>query len=157
MSDTAYNGPMAGLPDPELDRQFYAGVPTRRVVAWVLDLIIILAVGVPIGLFFGLVTLGFGFALFPFILAAVALAYRTATLKSSSATLGMRFTGIEFRRGDGSRFDALTAFLHSAIWTVCFSAIVLQFVSCLAILGTRYRQSISDVILGTTAINRPAD
>jgi hypothetical protein len=40
---------------------------------------------------------------------------------------------------------------------VCFSAIVLQLVSCLAILGTRYRQGISDVILGTTAINRPAD
>ena len=34
---------------------------------------------------------------------------------------------------------------------------MLQLVSCLAILGTRYRQGIPDIILGTTAINRPAD
>ena len=83
--------------------------------------------------------------------------YRTATLAGSSATLGMRFTGIEFRRGDGTRFDLPTALLHTAIYAVCFGVVVLQLVSCLAILGTRYRQGIPDIILGTTAINRPAD
>jgi hypothetical protein len=34
---------------------------------------------------------------------------------------------------------------------------VLQLVSCGTILWTRYRQSIADIILGTTAINRPAE
>ena len=33
-------GPMSGLPDPELDRQFYAGVPARRLVAWLIDLVL---------------------------------------------------------------------------------------------------------------------
>jgi hypothetical protein len=35
--------------------------------------------------------------------------------------------------------------------------IVLQLISCVAILATRYRQSLPDIILATTAINRPAD
>ncbi len=152
-----YSGPMAGLPDPERDRQFYEGVPARRLVAWVIDVVVILAVGVPIATFFGLVTLGFGFALFPLVLASVGFLYRTATIAGGSATWGMRFTGIEFRRGDGTRFDLLLALLHTAIYTVCFGVIVLQLVSCVAILGTRYGQSLPDIILGTTAINSPAD
>ena len=51
-----FAGPMAGLPDPDLDRQFYEGVPARRLAAWFVDLAIILAVGVPLALVFGLAT-----------------------------------------------------------------------------------------------------
>ena len=69
----------------------------------------------------------------------------------------MRFTGIELRRGDGSRFDLATALLHTALYLVSMSLVVLQAVSCFTILGTRYRQSLADMVLGTTAINRPAD
>ena len=65
MHADASSAPMAGLPDPEHDRQFYDGVPARRLVAWFIDLAIVLAVGVPVAVVFGLVTLGFGFALFP--------------------------------------------------------------------------------------------
>jgi uncharacterized RDD family membrane protein YckC len=158
MSAFATAGPLAGLPDPELDRRFYAGVRLRRFMAWVIDVAIILCLGVPVAVVFGLLTLGFGFVLFGFIIAAVGFLYRTALLAGpASATLGMRFTGIEFRRGNGERFDGMTAFLHTAIYTVCIGSGVLQLISCLTILGTRYRQSIADIILGTTAINRPAD
>ena len=150
-------GPMDGLPDPDLDRQFYEGVPWRRLVAWIVDLVVILAVGVPIALVFGLMTLGFGFVLFPLIVAGVGFLYRTATIAGSSATWGMRFTGIELRRSDGSRFDLMFALIHTAIYTVCIGSVVLQLISCLTILGTRYRQSLADIILGSTAINRPAD
>ena len=152
-----YSGPMAGLPDPELDRQFYQGVPARRLVAWFVDLLIIVTVGVPVAVFFGLATFGFGFALFPLVVAGVGFLYRAATIAGGSATWGMRFTGIEFRRGDGTRFDLATALAHTAIYAVCMSVFVLQLVSCATILGTRYRQSLADLILGTTAINRPAD
>jgi uncharacterized RDD family membrane protein YckC len=150
-------GPMSGLPDPEHDRQFYQGVPARRLVAWFVDVALVLLVGIPLAVVFGLVTLGFGFPLFPFILAAVGFVYRTATIAGGSATWGMRFTGIEFRRGDGTRLDLPIALAHTAIYMVCISVFVLQLVSCATILGTRYRQSIADLILGTTAINRPAD
>jgi uncharacterized RDD family membrane protein YckC len=152
-----YSGPMSGLPDPERDRQFYEGVPARRLVAWFVDLAIILAIGVPVAVFFGIATFFFGFALFPLIVAVVGFFYRTATIAGGSATWGMRFTGIELRRGDGTRFDLATALAHTAIYTVCFAVVVLQIVSCATIVGTRYHQSLADLILGTTAINRPAD
>jgi uncharacterized RDD family membrane protein YckC len=151
------SGPMDGLPDPERDRQFYEGVPARRLFAWFVDLVIVLAIGVPLAVLFGLMTLGFGFVLFPLILLGVGFVYRTATIAGSSATWGMRFAGIEFRRGDGTRFDLLTALLHTAIFAVVFGVFVLQLVSCVTILGTRHGQSLPDLILGATAINRPAD
>jgi hypothetical protein len=34
---------------------------------------------------------------------------------------------------------------------------VVQLVSCIAMVGTRFGQGLPDLILGTTAINRPAD
>jgi uncharacterized RDD family membrane protein YckC len=150
-------GPMAGLPDPERDRQFYDGVPARRLAAWFVDMAVILLVGVPVAVFFGLATFGFGFALFPLVVAGVGFLYRTATIAGGSATWGMRAMGIELRRGDGTRFDLPMALAHTAIYTVCFGFVVLQLVSCAAMLGTRYGQGLPDLILGTTAINRPAD
>lgn len=150
-------GPMAGLPDPTREPGFYRGVPLRRFFAWLIDLVIVTAIGVPIAVLFGLFTLGFGFALFPVVVTAVAFAYRTLTLADGSATWGMRFCGIEFRRGDGSRFDLATAGLHTLIQTVAFMFFVLQLISCATIFTTRYRQSLPDLILGTTALHRPVD
>lgn len=157
MYATSLSGPMPGLPDPDLDAQFYQGVPMRRLAAWLVDVALVLMIGVPLAVLFGLLTLGFGLALFPVIVAGVAFLYRVLTLAAGSATWGMRFTGIEFRRHDGSRFDLLFALLHTVITTVCFGVFVLQLVSCGTVLWTRYRQSLADIILGTTAINRPAD
>jgi uncharacterized RDD family membrane protein YckC len=151
------SGPLGGLPDPDLDPQFYEGVPARRFFAWLIDVGLILLVGVPLAVLFGVVTLGFGFALFPLILAAVGFVYRTATIAGGSATWGMRLMGIELRRGDGSRFDFMTALMHVGIYAVALSVLVLQAVSCIAICTTRYRQGVQDLVLGTTAINRPLD
>ena len=157
MHATDLSSPMPGLPDPDRDAQFYEGVPLRRFAAWLVDLAIVLIAGVPLALLFGLLTLGFGFALFPAIVGGTALVYRVLTLAGGSATWGMRFTGLEFRRHDGTRFDLLFALLHTAITAVCFGVFVLQLVSCGTILWTRYRQSLADIVLGTTAINRPAE
>jgi uncharacterized RDD family membrane protein YckC len=157
MHADSFATPLHGLPDPERDEQFYDGVPLRRFVAWCVDVAIVLLTGVPLALVFGLVTLGFGFAMFPLIVAGVGLLYRTWTLSGASATWGMRFTGIEFRRGDGTRFDFTTALVHTLLYLVCMSFFVLQLVSCATIVGSRYRQSLGDMLLGTTAINRPAD
>jgi hypothetical protein len=37
------------------------------------------------------------------------------------------------------------------------SFFVLQLISCATIVGSRHRQSLGDMLLGTTAINRPAE
>lgn len=157
MHATSLSGPMPGLPDPDLDAQFYEGVPTRRFVAWLVDLAIVLVIGVPIALAFGLLTLGFGLFLFPVIVGGIGFLYRTLTIAGASSTWGMRFTGLEFRRHDGSRLDLLFALLHTGVTAVCMGVFVLQLVSCGTIVWTRYRQSLADIILGTTAINRPAE
>ena len=46
MSETTneFGGTMAGLPDPERDRQFYEGVPARRLVAFFIDTVVIVAI-----------------------------------------------------------------------------------------------------------------
>lgn len=150
-------GTLPGLPDPELDRQFYAGVPTRRLIAWFIDLAVALFFGLPIALFFGLATLGFGFALFPFLLASVSFVYRVLTISGGSATWGMRVMGIELRRADGARFDFGTALMHTALYTLSIAFVVAQLISCLAMVGTRYGQGLPDLVLRTTAINRPED
>ena len=54
MHADSFTAPMSGLPDPERDRQFYEGVPLRRFVAWCVDLVIILLIGVPLATLFGL-------------------------------------------------------------------------------------------------------
>ncbi len=150
-------GPASGLPDPDRDAQFYVRVQSRRLAAWVFDVIAILAIGVPMALVFGLATLGFGFALFPIILLGVGFFYRTATLAAGSATWGMRLMGIELRRADGARLDAVTALLHTGIYTVCFGVLLLQLASIVGMLVTRYGQGLPDLILRTAMINRPAD
>ena len=152
-----YRFSLPGLPDPERDPQFYAGVPARRFAAWLIDVAIMLCVGVPNGVMFGLFTLGFGFAAFPLILAGIGFAYRVGTISDRSATWGMRIMGIEFRRADGSRFDFLTALGHVTIYMLALAFVVVQVISCVAMIGTRYGQGVPDMILRTTAINRPVD
>lgn len=157
MQAYAISGPMDGLPDPDRERRFYEGVPSRRLAAWVVDAIVELAIGLPLALVFGVLTLGFGFVLFPVILTAVSFLYRTTTIASRSATWGMRLFGVELRRHDGTRFDLVTAALHVTIYLVSFGVILIQIASCVAIATTRYRQGVPDIILRTAMINRPAD
>lgn len=150
-------GSMSGLPDPEHDHQFYDGVPGRRLAAWVIDVVIILGIGVPVGLIFGVVTLGLGFLIFPFVLAAVSFLYRVMTISGRSATWGMRVMGIELRRHDGTRFELGSAFLHTTAYMVSVGFVVVQAISCAAMLTTRYGQGIPDFILRSAAINTPVD
>jgi uncharacterized RDD family membrane protein YckC len=148
---------MPGLPDPERDSQFYAGVQSRRLVAWAVDVTVILLVGVPLALVIGVMTLGIGFAIFPLILMGVGFVYRIITIANRSATWGMRIMGIELRRHDGTRFDLGTAVMHTAIYTFCIGVVLLQLASMLCMATTRFGQGVPDFMLRTTMINRPVD
>jgi len=45
--DMTYNHSMTqGLPDPTTDAEFYEGVPARRLIAWIIDAVIIVALAV---------------------------------------------------------------------------------------------------------------
>ncbi len=148
---TYYDAAYTGLPDPEMDSQFYEKVPSRRLVAWVFDGIITFGITFLIGVF----TVGLGFFVFPFIWLVVGLIYRTFTIASKSSTWGMRVVGIEFRDKDGQKLSTKLALMHTLIFTIGTGFFVVQILSIVLILTSRYGQSVQDMILGTTAINRP--
>ncbi|MGR3636344.1 MAG: RDD family protein [Shimia sp.] len=140
------------LPDPEIQSEFYADVPFKRFIAWVVDsiLVVLLCVVVlPLTAFTGIF-------FFSFLLLVVGFAYRVITLANGSATWGMRLVSIEMRRADGDRFDLGTAFLHTLGFHVSFAFFVVQIVSIVLMLTTNRAQGLTDHLLGTVAINRVA-
>ncbi|WP_316014501.1 RDD family protein [Roseobacter sp. HKCCA0434] len=146
-----YEAPRAsGLPDPATDPQFYDGVPSRRLIAWVLDVAIITA----LWLVFGILTLGLGWLLLPFWL-VVSFLYRTFTISGRSATWGMRMMGIEFRDGFGQRFGFGQALVHTGLYALSLSFMFTQVVSIFLMGGTARGQALHDIPLGSTAINSP--
>ncbi len=151
MSMTATD-PYWGLPDPELKPEFYADVPLKRLIAWIADTLVITAFCLLILPFTAFAALFF----FPFLYLIVGFVYRTATIANRSATWGMRLMAIEFRTGDGRRFDGGTALLHTLGYTVSVSMVLVQIVSILLMLNTPRGQGLTDLVLGTAALNRAA-
>lgn len=138
------------LPDPDTQPGFYDGVPVKRLLAWIVDTIliaVIVALAVPFTAFTGLFFLPFLFLLLGF-------AYRFVTLAGGSATFGMRFFGIELRRDTGARLDTGTAFLHTLGYTLSVSIAILQLVSIVMMLTTARGQGLTDSLLGTVALRR---
>ncbi|HSF91954.1 MAG TPA: RDD family protein [Paracoccaceae bacterium] len=148
---THYADNPSGLPDPDAFPQFYDGVPTRRLVAWLFD------IGITFALTMVLVVMTLGLALFiiPFVWLAVGFFYRTTMIGMGSATVGMRLVGIELRNRDGRRFDIVQAAVHTLVYTIATGSVLLQLLSVGLMLTSRYGQGLPDILLGSTAINRP--
>lgn len=141
-----------GLPDPDTQAEFYQDVTLKRLLAWLIDVILISGICIVIGI----LTLGIGFILWGLVYLAVGFVYRMITLSNKSATLGMRLTAIELRRHDGQHFDRQTAALHTLGYYVSMSTFLLQVVSIVMMFTTARGQGLGDMILGTAAINRAA-
>ena len=138
------------LPDPDRQSEFYADVPVKRLVAWVIDAAIVLALtllAIPLTLFTALFYL-------PVLWLVLSFAYRTVTLARGSATWGMRFMGIEVRNHRGERLALPDAALHTLIYSVCMAFVIPQIVSVVLMLTTPRAQGIPDLALGTAALNR---
>lgn len=149
MTDPATHRP-SGLPDPEYHAEFYEDVPSKRLIAWVIDTIVIAI------MVFGVSLLGFFLPLliWPALYAVIGFFYRWLTIAAGSATLGMRFMAIEFIDRDGRPFDSGTALLHTAGYTISVITAPLQLISVIMMLVTPRRQGLTDTILGTAAVNR---
>ena len=144
--------PLSGLPDPDLQAEFYADVPLKRFVAWIVDtafVALLTAVAVPL-------TLGVGLFMLPLLFVLIGFSYRFITITSRSATLGMRLVSIELRAGDGHPFDATLAGLHTAGYYVSTAIFPLQLISIVLMLTGARKQGLTDLILGTAAVNRAA-
>jgi hypothetical protein len=139
------------LPDPATQARFYDGVNGKRAVAWVLDvalIAILAAVIVPFTAFTALLV-------WPVFMLVIGFLYRWATIAMGSATWGMALTGIELRAPDGLRLTGQTAFLHTLGYTLSVAMAPAQLISVILMLALGRGQGLTDLALGTAAINRP--
>lgn len=143
---------MIHLPDPDTQAQFYEGVALKRLLAWIVDTILIILAAVVVLPF----TAFTGLFFFPLLVLVVGFVYRTATLAGGSSTWGMRLFAIEFRTMHGERFDLGTAFAHTLGYTLSLAVFPAQAVSILLMLTTPRGQGLTDHVLGTVALNRRA-
>ena len=147
-----YQDTFTALPDPVRQPEFYDSVPVKRGIAWAIDFVLIMLLVVPavvltafIGLFF-----------LPVLFAVVGFVYRVATIAGGSATWGMRLMAIELRDAAGRRLDFGQALLHTAGYTLSIAIAPLQLISVVLMLVTERGQGLTDMVLGTTALNRRA-
>ena len=139
------------LPDPARRPDFYEGVPSRRLFAWIGDGVATLALSclaLPFTAFIGLFFFG---ALWM----AVSFFYRWFTIAAFSATPGMIFWGIELREGDGGRMGSGAAFIHTLGYIVSVAMAPLQLISIVLMLVTDRKQGLTDHLIGSAAIRRP--
>ncbi|GAB4282008.1 MAG: RDD family protein [Roseovarius sp.] len=140
------------IPDPRTQPDFYADLPLKRLIAWIVDTAIVALIClalVPLSAFAAVFFL-------PALMLAVGFVYRVLTLARHSATWGMRLMAIEFRTLPGARFDLPMALAHTFGFTLSCLVLPLQLLSIALMLSTPRGQGLSDHLLGTVAINRPA-
>ena len=140
------------LPDPEMQAEFYADVPMKRLVAWLADTVLIVLISLLIVPF----TAFTGLFFFPLLMLMVGFVYRVITITNRSATWGMRLMAIEFRAGNGERFGLGLAVMHTLGLSVSFAMPLLQLISVVLMLTTARKQGLTDHVLGTVAVNRAA-
>ncbi len=143
--------PAPGLPDPEARPEFYAGVPAKRALAWLVDSVLIFVLTSIAALLTVIV-----FFVWPLLFLLIGFLYRWVTIANGSATPGMRVFSIEFRDRDGRRFDSTTAFLHTAGYSISIAAFPLQLISIALMLISPRGQGLTDHILGSAAVQRAA-
>ena len=156
MSDAGRQGPPDRFVyDPETQPGLFDAILSKRIVAFVIDAVLIVALMIPAGLLvliLGFVTLGIGWLLFPPLFAIVALLYVGLTLGGrGSATPGMRLAGVEIRTWSGQKVFPLLAVMHALLFW--FSIGLLTPLILLVGLFTRRRQLLHDLLLGVVALN----
>src|SRR5580693_7435634 len=147
--------------DPVANPELFQGVLFRRLVAFIIDLIVLVIplIVMSIGIFiFGLLTLGLGWALFWFVSPAAiiwALFYYGYTLGSgASATLGMRAMELEMRTWYGGPMYFLLGAVHAVVFWITLSVLT-PFILIIGLFNSRKRL-LHDMLVGTVLINNPA-
>lgn len=142
-------------PEPFAAPEYYRGVLSRRVLAYVIDLLAIgLMMVVAWFLLFGLTVVSLGL-LYPLWAAwgLIPAAYHTLLIGGSrSATLGMRALGIEVRNWAGGR----PSYVEALVLTVVFYLTTAATFSLILLVGlfNRRRLLVHDMLAGTLVIRR---
>ena len=92
----------------------YAGVPLRRGLAWVLDMVFIAILAALILPF----TAFTGVFFFPLMMLVIGFLYRWWTIASGSATWGMRIMGVRLQDSYGQDLSGGLAFAHTLGYSI---------------------------------------
>jgi uncharacterized RDD family membrane protein YckC len=146
--------------DPVLNPELFEGVLSRRILAFVIDLVILAIPVMLASIFifaFGIVTLGLGFFLYGLLYPATviwALAYFGVTEGGpSSATIGMRVMDLEMRTWYGAPAYFVLGAVHAIVFWVSITALT-PFIVLVAFFNER-RRLLHDMLVGTIVINNP--
>lgn len=146
----------ASLPDPLTSPQLFEGILGRRVVAYLIDLVIMGALVVLVSVFGGIVgflTFGLGWLALIVVVPLVIAGYYATTLGSPRrATIGMQMMDIVLTPARGVPLDGWWAFLHAAIFWITIW--ISWPVSLAFALFTPRRQMLHDLLLGVLMLRR---
>lgn len=142
-------------PNPDTDPQYFSNVAFKRVVAYIVDVLVIAVFAVAIAaIAFVPVVLTLGF-LKPFVVGVVTLiplAYHTLLIGAEhSATIGMRLMGLEIRKLDGGRPGYVLAFIQTIMFYVTVG--ITTWLILLVALFNRRHRTLHDFLCGTMVIN----
>jgi uncharacterized RDD family membrane protein YckC len=146
----------AALPDPATAPELFDGVLTRRVFAFIIDLMILGVIVVAfslVGLVAGFLTFGLAWGALVLVIPASIVLYYAATLGSPKrATIGMQMMDIVLTPTRGQPLDGWMAVIHAAIfWVTVWISWPL---SLLIALFTPRRQMLHDLIVGGLMVRR---
>ena len=141
--------------DPVTQPRLFRGVIRKRIVAFIVDAIIILVLTivayVVVGLL-GILTLGLAWLLFGLVFPAVGLGYNALTIGGvNSATIGQRMMGLEVRMWFGGRVTPLIAAFHALLFW--FSLAIFCPILLWALFDPRKR-CLHDILAGVVVIDR---
>ena len=144
--------------DPLSQPELFRGALTRRVFAFLIDLVVL---SIPVILacmfiaVFGVVTLGLGWALFWLVSPASviwAVIYYGASLGGPhSATMGMRAMDLELRTWYGAPCYFVLGAMHAVLFWISISFLT-PFILLVGLFNGR-RRLLHDIVLGTVVIN----
>lgn len=147
--------------DPAANPELFEGVPARRLIAFLIDLVIIAIPIILVWIFLlaiTIVTLGLGailFAVIPVVSTIWALLYYGMTLGGQrSATIGMRIMDLEMRTWYGAPAYFVLGAVHAIAFWVSVSVLTpLILVVCFF---NERRRLLHDMLVGTIVINNEA-
>lgn len=142
--------------DPLSDPQLFDGVILRRSLAYIVDLMVLVAIIILFKIAFVFLTiLSFGL-LTPLLIlvgAIIPVSYHTLTIGGpASATLGMRLFGVEVRVWNGGKPGYLQALLQTVVFYVSTS-MTAGLILLWALFNNRHR-CLHDLLCGTVVVRR---
>lgn len=144
------------LPDPTTAPELFAGVLSRRVMAYIIDLalmIAFMAMLFVVGLILSVFTLGLGAVALPLIIPVVIVAYYALTLGSPMrATVGMWMFDLVLTPTRGRPLDGWKILIHPVVFWV--TVWIAWPVSLAIALFTPRREMVQDLVTGTLMVRR---